>query len=354
MNIVSIQKKKHRTIIKYFLPFFLLLIDGSFASDPPLPAGIHALALESIEYLFNNNHPDAEQKAQIIIDTYPQHPAGYFFMAAAIDKWTDYFRSSQREDHFYRYSDLAIEKGEKILEKNPNDPIAQFFVGGANGLKGTYEFKKERWITAFRYGWKGVSVFMNIEQPNGNLIDVQYGIGSYHYWRSAMMRVLWWMPGVEDRRDEGIRMLQKVSQKGIYSKVYASVELINIYMNERRYNDALQVSNQMLKKFPNAHDFQWGKAEALYALERFTEAQDVYKKILNRLLQESRRNYYYEVQCRLKLAKTHNALMQYTQAVKQCDHISDMQLSNEISRRVSNILSEAQRERRLAQRALSK
>ena len=95
---------------------------------------------------------------------YPEHPAGYFFYAVVLDEWTGYYQSTKKENEFYRYCDLAVEKGQAMLDKQSTDAWAKFFVGGTEGLKGNFESRYERWITAFRYGWKGVSILKDLQK----------------------------------------------------------------------------------------------------------------------------------------------------------------------------------------------
>jgi hypothetical protein len=48
------------------------------------------------------------------------------------------------------------------------------------------------------------------------------------------MKNLWWMPGVEDKRREGIEKLLKARTDGTYVKAAASVSLIDVYLNEKQ------------------------------------------------------------------------------------------------------------------------
>ena len=182
-------------------------------ATPPLNSDIHSWSIAAVDYVYGEQYNDAEETARKIIEKYPAHPAGYFFMALAIDSWMVAHVSDKKEEEFFRYCDLAVEKGEKILDKNPKDEWALFFIGGAEGYKGTFEARYGRWITAFRYGWKGVSVLMKLRDAKCDLVDIDVGIGCYEYWRSALIKSLWWMPNVDDKRQEGIALVQKARKR---------------------------------------------------------------------------------------------------------------------------------------------
>ncbi len=327
-----------------------LFLNRSEATSSLIPDDMHSWGMASIDFVFRNNFRQAEEEARRILRRYPEHPAGYFFMAAVVDSWMAHFQCNSREKEFYQFCDLAIEKADEILRNSPSDQGARFFKGGAEGLKGTFEARYERWMTAFRYGWRGVSELMVLEKEGSELVDLQYGIGSYDYWRSAMTRFLWWMPGVQDKRELGIEKLNRVSKNGLYTRISASVVLIDIYLNENRYSDALSTANSMLALYPDARSFLFGRGNALLGLKQYAEAAVVFEHILATVQKESPNNGYNEILCRLALSQIKFELGDFSEAVSQCDTILNKNLSNPLRRRLEEVLSEANALRRKANR----
>jgi tetratricopeptide (TPR) repeat protein len=298
-----------------------LLFPPAFSAraSQALPADMHGWAVQSVELVFREEFRGAEEEAKKILRAYPDHPAGYFFMAAVADAWMLRFQSNRREAEFYRYCDQAVEKAENILAKDQSDDWARFFMGGAEGYKGTYEARYERYITAFRFGWKGVSIFLKMESSGSRLVDINFGIGTYDYWRSALMKLLWWMPGVDDKRAVGIAKLKNVMNSGLYSRTAAAMVLIEIYNNEKRYQEALDLADAMLKKYPKALVFQWGKAAALQGLKNHNDALAVYRAILPKAEAESNSTFYNAVKCRVGMARSLVAIGDFSGALEQLD-----------------------------------
>ena len=319
----------------------LLLVFSLCTAAPLLPSEMHSLAIASIELIYREDLKGAEETAKKIIKKYPDHPAGYFFMAVVYDAWMSYYQSNKKENEFYRFCDQAIEKGEAILNGSSGDEWAKFFIGGADGYKGTYEARYERWITAFRYGWKGVSVLMELENDKSTISDISYGIGSYEYWRSAMMRMLWWMPGIEDKRAQGIDRLYRVMRDGIYTKIAASVSLIDILLNENRYCEVDTITDNMLKIYPNTLAFHWGKARALFGLKKFSDSEVEYKYILGRVESETFDNHYNAVICHLCLAKINLLLGRYTQCIAECNRMGYYEFDADVKKRLEKSFDEA-------------
>ena len=320
----------------------LLLTPFSFCfGGQSLPEDMHSWIVSSIEYVYNEKFKQAEEEAKHIIKKYPEHPAGYFFFAAAIEAWMEYYQSDKREEDFYRCCDKAIETGERLLDKDPGNAWAKFFYGGADGYKGTYESRYERWITSFRHGWKGVSVLQEIKKSNPEIRDVNYGIGTYNYWRSAMTKMLWWMPGISDNRQEGIKQLYDAKDFGVYTRVSAAGHLIPILCNEGRFSEALNICDEMLERYSTTLVFYWGRGQALFGMERFEEAERIFQYILSRVEAEAIDNHYNAALCHFWLAKIYLKQKQYTQSIAECNRMHYYKLDVEIRKRLDKYFSEA-------------
>ncbi|MDR0330804.1 MAG: tetratricopeptide repeat protein [Chitinispirillales bacterium] len=325
-------------------PALLLFISAPLLAQPQgLPADLHTLGANCIELVFKEDYKNAEEEAKKIVRAYPEHPAGYFFLAAVADAWMLRYQSNKREAEFYRHCDQSVEKAEKILAADPNDDWARFFMGGAEGYKGTYEARYERYITAFRFGWKGVSVFIKMAAAGSKNPDINFGIGTYDYWRSALMKLLWWMPGVDDKRAVGIEKLKGVMKDGVYSRQAAGSVLIDVYLNENRFENALSVANEMNKKYPRCLIYLWGRAAALQGLKRHDEAVSAYQAILVKCEKDPNSNYYNAVKARVGMAKSLAALGRNGEAVEQAAAVGEYQLTKDIKKRLDSQLSDAEK-----------
>ena len=134
--------------------FALLMLASACAGVEAPQPDMRQLGTETMDLIYREKFGEAEEAAKKIIKKYPDHPAGFFFFAVVLDAWAEYFQSNKKEDEFYRYCDLGTAKGQDLESRNPRDPWVKFFLGGLEGLKGNYEKRYERWITAFRYGWR--------------------------------------------------------------------------------------------------------------------------------------------------------------------------------------------------------
>ncbi len=317
-----------------------LLIAQPLLGAPGIPAELHQSILTCIDFIYKDQFKLSDNEAKKIIKAFPGHPAGYFFYAVSLDAWMNYTQSSSKEDEFYRACDKAIEVGEALLAKEPGNAWAEFFAGGANGYKGTYESRYERWITAFRYGWNGVSVLTSVAKQNPDLIDAQYGIGAYEYWRSAMMKTMWWMPGVPDSRAAGIERLRQVRLKGVYTRLSASAQLILVLLNEKRFGEAEVLCNEMLALYPMSLAFSFGKANALLGEANYAGADPLFKALLARVESDPASNHYNAALCRVSLAKSAFMQGKKNEAIAYSDQVLACAYAVDIKKRLEKVVLE--------------
>ncbi|MGE5670977.1 MAG: tetratricopeptide repeat protein [Fibrobacterota bacterium] len=307
----------------------------------PLQDDIKQTGIQVIDLIYKEDFKNAEETARRLVKKYPENPAGYFFVAATLDAWMAFYFDKKKENEFYKFCDLALEKGEKILAKNANDEWTLFFMGGAEGYKGTYEARYERWITAFRYGWRGVSTLLKLTEMKSDIVDVNYGVGSYDYWRSAMINTLWFMPKIKDKREDGIKRLTVAADSGVLTRLTAHTALIDILLNENRSSDAMTYTDRLISQYPMSTQSMWGKARSLYGLEQFDESRRYFTKVLNRYETDEYKSAYYPVLCHYWLARVNSADTKYADVIRDVTAMNAYTLTDDIRKLLAKYFNEA-------------
>ncbi len=341
-------RQRLKSRITFVVQWCFLLLLPVRTTGEELPQDMHQWAIAAIEHVFKEDFRHAEVEAKRIIRKYPSHPAGYFFLAAVLDYHMAYLQSNTFEAEFYQNCDLAISKGEKALEKQPDDPWIRFFVGGACGAKGTYESRYHRWITAFRNGWQGVVHLKKLAESRPGMVDVLYGLAVYDYWRSAMMKKLWWMPGVEDKRVEAMADLKVVGKSGIYVRYPAAAELVAVLNNEKKYREALVTADRLLEKFPGNLGISRLKADALFGVGNYDQLSQLLETMARsisaaRFETETNQALLLFQQARLLLATGKNQKCQNV-----CDRFLNLKLPDVEKKRLEEMYEEVKDMRRKA------
>ncbi|MDZ7333116.1 MAG: hypothetical protein ONB31_14170 [candidate division KSB1 bacterium] len=284
-----------------------------------------------------HNYSQAESIFQNLTETYPDHPIGYFFMAAMLQsKMIDYETDRWSED-FRRYIRLAIDKAEN---RKTQDLWAMFYHGSALCYLAFYEGRNGDYLKAINHGFSGIAILKKIVNIDPEFHDAYFGIGSYQYWRSQKTRLLNWLPLISDGRAEGIELVRRSVELGRYTRYIAMSELIWILLDAGEADEAYAWAVRGLKQFPQSRFFLWGAAKSAYAMENFAAAASYFQNLLNSIVNSPMDNDYNEFLCRLKLAQCLEKLGKLAEASHQIAMIDSLALSEKLKNKLKKQRSE--------------
>ena len=294
-------------------------------------AGTDSLIQAGIELSIQHDYYRAEGLFQQLIDRFPDHPVGYFFMAATIQsKMMDYESDRWRQD-FQHYIQLSIESAKKYrIESQGQDAQILFYHGSALCYLAFFEGRNGDYLKAIRHGLSGISILKKIIEKQPEFYDAYFGIGSYKYWRSQATRYLNWLPLLSDDRQQGIEMVLQAVAKGKHTRYAAINELIWILLDSGRAGEAYTWALKGLENFPRSRFFLWGAAKSAFVRDDFLNAVFYYQQLLNSITNAPFDNYYNEFLCRLKLAQCYARLEKYPQASHQVEILKSLPLSSPI------------------------
>ena len=273
---------------------------------------------KGMDLLFRENFSAAIKLFEQIKKDYPNHPVGYFLTAAALDARMYFYLSADQEAEFMKNCEKAIEIGEALTQKNPRDTWVLFFTGGAYGYIGTFQTRYKRYITSFRNGWSGVTLLKQIHEMDNTFVDVLYGLGLYDYWSSKLSKLMWWMPGLGDKREEGINQLKRVASEGYYTSQPAAANLMWIYITENRQQEGIDIAQKMLQKYPSNRIFSFGLAEAYYYMGQYDKSERLFRYILDISDSEDFNNNVNALHCHLFLARIYEKNKAWHSAMAEC------------------------------------
>lgn len=302
-------------------------------------------------YLTNNGqYGEALELFDQIIDRRPQHPAGYFFKAAALQAKMMDLEDYRWESDFYAFLDTTEELCRHIQRADREDPWTEFFLGGTFGFRAAYQAKRGHWWSGFKNGRRAKASLEKALRLDPQLWDAYLGLGTYHYWRSRMTGFLKWLPFFSDQRERGIRELWLTAQRGHFSSASAKEGLVWIYIEEGEYGRALSLSQELCKLYPSGRSFLWGMARALWGKGDWKGAEDVYRRILNSVEAEKLDNHYNAIECRYWIARCLFNRREYPSCIRECRTIFQYDPDPSVRRRLkgklevtAQLLSQAQK-----------
>lgn len=192
------------------LLFLLLTIGGAWMdleaqSRFEITPELDRLIRSGMEDMYRYNLHFAEDKFDQIIRLVPDHPAGYMYRAQ-VEWWKalrDFTNKSITSD-FDTYNDAAIQKGETLIAKDPNDFYAHLFLASAYGSRTRFAVtvSGEIWkaIKSAKAGHKYILIARGLKP---DYVDCRLGTGSWDYFTgifprlSSRLRICWAFAGIK-------------------------------------------------------------------------------------------------------------------------------------------------------------
>lgn len=249
------------------------------------------LRREGFEALYSLDYEGARVKFKELAKTFPDHPAGPQFLAAAL--WGKVLNESRRlqsslynSDSFYssnedkpdpamvaEFRDLTRQA--KLLEqarlkRNPKDIEALYFLGATEGIKAAFEMAVQRsFIGALKSGSSAVDRHHEVLKLDPNFHDAELTIGMYDYVAGSLplpVKLLASIGGVRGSKKRGLETLLRVAHEGKWAQDDARAVLIVLLKREKRYADALTVIRELGAKYPRNYLFKLEAADALMSI----------------------------------------------------------------------------------------
>jgi len=222
---------------------------------------------QAIDLILKQDYPAAERICNSLILKDRNYPAGYFMkmnlIAARFYDLTD--TSSLPE--FFRLADTLL-----LLTGNSEEPIYVFYRGAAYAYLSVIHTKEDRWVSGALNGKKSTDIFKKMLKEGVVSGDVLGMVGTYHYWSSVLMKNFYWLPFIDDRREQGIVELTVARKNAKYLQFAIISSLLWIYYDNNRMAEALELCDQVLAAYPGHRIFMQVKMHILYKQKAYGPA----------------------------------------------------------------------------------
>jgi tetratricopeptide (TPR) repeat protein len=284
------------------------------ASSSALPPEVMELRREGHEALYNLDSATASAKFEEIRRLAPHHPAGDLYLATML--WLGHLNKTRRlqsglygsGSSFYADVDKAKEGAEgdavdadldrafrermaqaktkalALVARNKNDADALYFLGAYYGVMAGYEASVARkFFSAMRNGSRCVDAHEKVLKLKPDYYDAYLSIGVYDYIAGSLpfgYKLMASMVGVRGSKKRGIGRLQTIIENKAMTADDARILLVAIFRNEKRYDEALALLDQLSSKYPRSYLLKLERASALMTLNRSDEAYAVFDGLL--------------------------------------------------------------------------
>ncbi len=252
-----------------------------------------SVIVTGINQIYSIKFEEAEKTFRGLIADYPKHPAGRFFLAM-IDWWRIRL-DSDNEDYdeiFYQKLEDVIYFCEELLEENPENVDALFFLGGSIGFRGRLRIMRESWLKAADDGREALPIVEEAAMLDPDNLDVQLGFGIYNYYAEVIpdkypfvKPLMIFFPSGD--KELGIKQLKKTAENGLYAKHEARYFLMNLYYEfENDLKSAEQYGNMLTNSFPDNPVFERWRGRIAVKKGDWNTADSLFRSILKKAEQK--------------------------------------------------------------------
>ena len=299
---------------------------------------IDRLIMLTVEKSIVHDYDSAIAAADRLIEMEPDNPAGYFFTAGVFNTMISDYEDERWSKDFHKYSRLAVDKAQRLIDSGDTDAWNYFYLGGSQGYISFQNMRTDRFFSALGHGMSAIKNLKKAVELDSTLYDAYLGIGNYKYWISRKTQFVEWVPFISDRREEGIADIYNAMWKGRYSGDSAASTLGWILLDEKKFDDALEIIAGQIEKYPESRFFMYIQAKALYGLERNKEAIEVYKRLLVSVRKAQFNNYFNEIGILWCLTLLNRRNGNYEKALQYAEEGLNLELSEEMREKKSDLL----------------
>jgi len=271
------------------LIFFLLLFSSVVHSQWITSTDFNEHAQKGINLVYNLEFEKAENEFLYLVDNYPAHPAGKFFLGM-IEWWKILINvdDESRDETFIEKMDDVIALCDSLLDVNENDVTALFFKGGALGFQGRLRANRSSWIKAANDGRRALPIVQKAFKLAPDNYDILLGIGIYNYYASTIPEsypivkpLMIFFPSGD--KQKGIEQLTRASDNATYAATEAKYFLLQLNYNyEKKFPKALEIAASLHERFPHNVLFQRYVGRCNYVLSKHEDARKTFLDILEK------------------------------------------------------------------------
>lgn len=317
MLVIELLARSNNKIILLFL--FIFFFPKNFGQVYP-DNSVHKILRSGINLIIDQKYDQAEKLFDQLDKTRKDIPLGKIYLAAVnIAKAYDYEKPYDHEI-ITKHLEGAKKISERLLKADKKNIWNNYFYALTEGYIAYYDALRGSWLQAFSTGLSSVSSFEDCIEMDDKFYESYIAIGSYKFWKSKKTEFINWLPFIEDEKELGIKYLQNAIKYSGYNSHLAIHSLIWIYIEQKDFEQAIQVAQLALRHHPQSRIFKWGLARSYENIDP-VKSISLYQEILNSYPSSLKSNKINEVTLKHIIAQQLVKINKIEEAIKICDEI---------------------------------
>ena len=324
-----------RRIITWWAFIALIPVLAVGETDPYMDSAKAASLVNIQKLLLNDRFDVADSAISAFVRNNPNDPAGYLSRASLMMA-----RMSDQEENLFPVEFPAELDTVEMLAKQADSGSSRnrawmhLWLGHAKANGSVHASRFGSFTSAIGEGLAAKKEYEKGIDDDSTLSDLYFGLGSYHYWKSAKAGILRWLGIFHNDKSRGIAELKRAATSSEISREAAQSALIWIYFDCGLEDSAAAIVQQQALAYPEGKSFLWPLAKSLFDHERYAEAIEVFSTLRQRIA-SSPGNYYNLIECDYSITQANDHLGDKSAAgvasARLCEYVEN--LSKETRRR---------------------
>lgn len=218
---------------------------------------VERLIKEDIQHLYNTEIEESKRLNAKIRELLPDHPVNPLLEALAIRAAYQPMEPESPEMAELK-KDLyeVVKKAEVMLDKDDDDPEANFFAMAGYGLLAVYEKESGNSMKALSQAKDAYGYLKNGMEMQDEYVEFYFSTGLYNYYRErypevhSFYRPFMWFFKSGDKA-LGLKQVKKAEQESIFMEAEAADYLAHIYLYyENKPKQALVYARKLVNQYP--------------------------------------------------------------------------------------------------------
>jgi len=215
---------------------------------------VHNRTTRGIDLLYNMDFDASARTFDSVCQLAPGDPRGHFF-GSMVEFWRYALsRDETQYDRFVEGTEHVIEVCEGLLDNNPRDVKARFYLGGILGYRGLAHQANGSILKAVKDGKVGFGYLEEAVRMDTSLYDARMGFGLFTYLVAKVPRSFKWVTsvlGFSGDLEGGLKLMGEAAAHGVYTRSEASFFLSQFLFSEHRYDEAFTYLIPLLERYPD-------------------------------------------------------------------------------------------------------
>ena len=223
-----------------------------FTGENPLGVdrALFARTQDALELMYQRRYDESLQAFERIGLDFPSSPVVHVGRAVVYQaRMFENFDYAYERQYLQEYAEA--EKSFRALGRNPADKAWTYFLRAVHiGVDAMWLVRHREYLSGLNKAWDALETIQKVEQLAPEFKDVQFALGLYNFWRTAITEQTDYLPKFGDHKAEGLAQILLARDEGLLAGAPAGLALAYSHMEAKDWAEATKSIEWVQARYP--------------------------------------------------------------------------------------------------------